>query len=327
MRYRRTLLLSTAVILVLVTAGCMVAQTGNTTDNSSTVTPQTVVPASTTAAGAAGTSCSSGMIACSDGYCHDTTSDHNACGGCGNVCPTGDICKSSVCVVPATQGTTTSATVAQTATTAGSSTVGTSCPSGTTACSDGYCHDTTSDHNACGGCGNVCPTGDICSSSVCVAPATQGTTTSATTAPTVTATTAPAVTTTVATVQTLSKIQGLVLVTVAATPGDVGGGCTSLPTPYSLTSISPASGPVAGGTAVTISGTGFQNAVMSVYFGNTKIMTLSNSMDGTTIWVTSPKASSAGTVDIRVVGGSGILGDSNSCATSVTSADRFTYTA
>ena len=260
MRYLRTFLLSTAVILVLVTAGCMVAQTGNTTDNSSTVTPQTVVPASTTAAGAAGTSCSSGMIACSDGYCHDTTSDHDACGGCGN----------------------------------------------------------------------VCPAADICSSSVCLAPATQGTTTSATTAPTVTTTTVPAVTTTVATIQTLSKISGLIIVTVAPTPGEVGDGCSYLPAnqPYSLTSISPTSGAVAGGTTVTITGTGFQNAVMSVYFGNTKIRGFSNSNDGTTIWVTSPKASSAGTVDVRVVGvGAGILGDSSSCATSVTSADRFTYTA
>ena len=319
MRYLHTLFLSTAVIIVLVTAGCMVPQTGNTANNSSMMTPQTVVPASTTAgSGAPGTSCSSGMVACSDGYCHDTTSDHNACGGCGNVCPTGDICSSSVCVVPATQGTTTAATVVQTATTTGSGSTGTSCPSGTTACSDGYCHDTTSDHNACGGCGNVCPIGDICSSSVCVAPATQGTTSSATTAPTVTATT----------VQTLNKIYVVrTLVIVTPTPGDVGGVCSSLPHPYSLTSISSESGPLSGGTAVTISGTGFQNAVMSVYFGSTKISSFSSSGDGTTIWITSPKASSAGTVDIRVVGGSGILGDSNSCATSVTSADQFTYTA
>ena len=307
------LLLSAAVVLMLVTAGCIVVQ-GNTANNSSAATPQAAVPAST----AAGTGCPAGATACSDGYCHDTTSDHDACGGCGNVCPAGDVCRSSACVAAVT-------TAVPASTTAVSGTTGAGCPSGTTACSDGYCHDTTSDHDACGGCGNVCPAGDVCSSSVCVALVTQGTTTAATTAPAVTT----ATTTTATATQTLvaSKLKNLNIVTVATTAGDTGGGCTSLLEPYSLTSISPASGPVSGGTEVTITGSGFQNAVMAVYFGSTRVTSLSNSGDGTKIWVTSPKASAAGTVDIRVVGASGYLGDSNACATSVTSADRFTYTA
>ena len=323
MRLLCTLLLSAAVILVLVAAGCTGVQTGTTTGNSSTTTPQAVAP-TPAGSGTAGTGCPAGTTSCSDGYCHDTTSDHGACGGCGNVCPTGDICSSSVCVVPAT-------TANPSSTPAGSGTTGTGCPSGTTACSDGHCHDTKTDHDACGGCGNVCPAGDICSSSVCVVPATQGTTTSATTAPTVTAAATTAATTTttvVTTTQTISvsKLKTIGLITVV-TPGDTGGGCSSLLEPYSLTSISPKSGPVSGGTAITITGSGFQNAVMSIYFGSTKVSGFSNSNDGTTIWVTSPKASAAGTVDIRVVGASGILGDANACATSVTSADQFTYTA
>ena len=321
MRYLRTLLLSAAVILVLVTAGCIVVQTGNTANTSSTVTPQAVVSVSTTAAsGTAGTGCPAGTTACSDGYCHDTTSDHDACGGCGNVCPAGAVCRSSACVVPA------ATTAAPVSTTTASGTVSTGCPTGMTACSDGYCHDTTSDHDACGGCGNACPAGDVCSSSVCVAPVTQGTTTAATTAPAVTTATTTA---TATTTQTLvaSKLKNLGIATVTPTPGDTGGGCASLLEPYSLTSISPSSGPVSGGTEITITGSGLQNAVMAVYFGNTRVASLSSSMDGTKIWVTSPKASAAGTVDIRVVGASGYLGDSDACATSITSADRFTYTA
>lgn len=205
-----------------------------------------------------------------------------------------------------------------------SGTAGTGCPAGMMPCSDGYCHDTTSDHDACGGCGNVCPAGDVCSSSVCAAPVTQGTTTAATTSPAVTT-----ATTTATATQTLvaSKLKGISIVTVATTPGDTGGGCASLLEPYSLTSISPVYGPVSGGTEITITGSGFQNAVMAVYFGNTRVTSLSNSGDGTKIWVTSPKASAAGMVDIRVVGASGYLGDSGACATSFTTADRFTYTA
>ncbi|MBA4371352.1 MAG: hypothetical protein C0402_00650 [Thermodesulfovibrio sp.] len=86
--------------------------------------------------------------------------------------------------------------------------------------------------------------------------------------------------------------------------------------PPTVTSISPTSGPVVGGTAVTITGTSFTGAT-AVMFGGAAAtgVTVVNS---TTITATSP-AGSAGTVDVTVTTPSG---------TSVTSsADQFTYAA
>jgi hypothetical protein len=87
---------------------------------------------------------------------------------------------------------------------------------------------------------------------------------------------------------------------------------TYLPVP-TITSISPTSGPVAGGTNVTITGTGFTE-VSKVLFGPTvSIFTVNSS---TQITVISPP-SSAGTVDVTVTtpGGTSAIG----------TADRFTY--
>ncbi|MDR7224981.1 IPT/TIG domain-containing protein [Aminobacter aminovorans] len=86
--------------------------------------------------------------------------------------------------------------------------------------------------------------------------------------------------------------------------------------PPAVTAVSPTSGPTAGGTVVTLTGTGFTNAT-DVYFGATAATTFFDNSD-TQITATSP-AGSAGTVDItvRTVGG-----------TSATSAaDQFTYVA
>jgi hypothetical protein len=82
-----------------------------------------------------------------------------------------------------------------------------------------------------------------------------------------------------------------------------------------VTAVSPAFGPAAGGTSVTISGTGLLG-VMSVKFGGTAASTFTINSDSS-ITATAP-AQSAGTVDVTV----STLGG----GTSATSAnDRFTY--
>ena len=64
-----------------------------------------------------------------------------------------------------------------------------------------------------------------------------------------------------------------------------------------VTGVSPASGPVAGGTSVTITGTNLQNAT-AVYFGGLPGTIVSDS--GTTVVAIDPAAAAAGTVDITV---------------------------
>jgi len=87
---------------------------------------------------------------------------------------------------------------------------------------------------------------------------------------------------------------------------------TTLPGP-TVTSISPNSGPAAGGTSVTITGTNF-TSTSTVKFGATSATVTVNS--ATQITASSP-AGSAGTVDVTVTVGS------NTSATS--SNDKFTY--
>jgi IPT/TIG domain-containing protein len=82
-----------------------------------------------------------------------------------------------------------------------------------------------------------------------------------------------------------------------------------------VSSLSPASGPVAGGTLVTISGIGLTGAT-GVKFG-TAAATLANVISDGEIRAVAP-AAAAGTVDVTVTGPTG---------TSTTSADtKFTYT-
>ena len=83
-----------------------------------------------------------------------------------------------------------------------------------------------------------------------------------------------------------------------------------------VTGVSPAAGPLAGGTTVTISGSGFSNSD-DVYFGNIQVVGNVNAA-GTQITATSPRGS-AGPVDVTVVGAGG--------ASAITSADKFTYVA
>ena len=85
-----------------------------------------------------------------------------------------------------------------------------------------------------------------------------------------------------------------------------------------VTGISTTAGPLAGGTAVTITGTGFSDAT-AVDFGSGHPATNLDVVSATEITVKSPAESTAGTVDVTVTGPGG---------TSVTSsADQFSYVA
>lgn len=81
-----------------------------------------------------------------------------------------------------------------------------------------------------------------------------------------------------------------------------------------VTSISPTSGPIAGGTVVTITGTGFTGATSVTFGGTPAVFTFVNA---TTITATSP-AHAAGTVDVLVTTPAGTSAN--------TTADNFTYT-
>lgn len=84
-------------------------------------------------------------------------------------------------------------------------------------------------------------------------------------------------------------------------------------TPPTITSITPKSGPVAGGTTVTIAGTNFQSG-LTVTFGG--VVATINSVTATSIGVTSPAASAAGPVNVVVT---------NPSSSSATLANGFTY--
>ncbi|MDO9324635.1 MAG: IPT/TIG domain-containing protein [Methanoregula sp.] len=81
-----------------------------------------------------------------------------------------------------------------------------------------------------------------------------------------------------------------------------------------ITSLSPASGPPAGGTVVTITGTGFTPASTVSFGGTSPTVTFDTA---TQIRVTSPAMAGGGTVDVRVT--------TNGVTSSIVVADRFTY--
>ena len=85
--------------------------------------------------------------------------------------------------------------------------------------------------------------------------------------------------------------------------------------PPTVTNVNPTSGPQAGGTPVTVTGTGFVSGSTSVHFGSTAGTSVSVT-NSTTLTVNSP--SGTGTVDVTVTTANG---------TSATGAsDKFTYT-
>jgi hypothetical protein len=89
---------------------------------------------------------------------------------------------------------------------------------------------------------------------------------------------------------------------------------TYLPAP-TVSSVSPASGPVTGGTSVTVSGTGFASGA-TVDFG-TVAATAVDVLSSTSLTATSPAGTEA--VDVKVTTGGG--------TSSASAADQFTYLA
>jgi len=89
---------------------------------------------------------------------------------------------------------------------------------------------------------------------------------------------------------------------------------TAAPVAPTVTGVSPSSGSTAGGTSVTITGTGFTGAT-AVDFGTTAA-TSETVNSATSITAVSP-AESAGTVDVTVTGPGG--------TSATSSADQFTY--
>jgi len=90
--------------------------------------------------------------------------------------------------------------------------------------------------------------------------------------------------------------------------------------PPTVTNVSPAEGPTAGGTSVTITGTNL-NTVSAVRFGATSVLRKNiDVVSPTSIVVTSPSASKPGTVDVTVsaAGGTSAINDPG---------DNFTYLA
>ncbi len=99
---------------------------------------------------------------------------------------------------------------------------------------------------------------------------------------------------------------------IADTPFSV---LVTLPSPPTVTGVSPNSGPAAAGTVVTISGTNFTGATAVRFGGSAASFTVNSA---TSITATAPSGS-AGTVDVTVTSANG--------TSAATSADHFTYVA
>jgi YVTN family beta-propeller protein len=88
---------------------------------------------------------------------------------------------------------------------------------------------------------------------------------------------------------------------------------TFIPT---VTGVSPSSGPQAGGTSVTLTGTGLAGAT-KVSFGSTDVTSFTESGNGDSIDVDAPAANAPGTVSVTVTGPAG--------TSPVTASDAYTY--
>ena len=195
-------LLCIVVIFIMMTAGCSSFQntspspfiTGQETTPATPVT-SAAAPAATSPPGAAGTQ--------APGTCSvDVSSDAANCGGCGNACPVNALCQAGQCYCRTGY----TADNNQCVVAAAGTTTDNGCPAGMSPCPDGYCYELASSDTNCGICGNVCPTGMVCSASTCMNAPTE-----TTTAPTTPATTV--VTTGTTTSTTTSSVGiGLTLV-------------------------------------------------------------------------------------------------------------------
>jgi hypothetical protein len=112
-------------------------------------------------------SCPSGFGACQGGRCTDLQNDPQNCGACGNACPSGQGCAQGACA-PRCGG----------LSAAGCG--GSAGPGGTITCSSpcsacgSTCAALQEDPQNCGACGNVCPSGQVCTNGACGPPCPSG---------------------------------------------------------------------------------------------------------------------------------------------------------
>jgi prepilin-type processing-associated H-X9-DG protein len=118
---------------------------------------------------------------------------------------------------------------------------------------------------------------------------------------------------TVVTASTSASVTGTVQVTCGSSSATWAGFSY---TGGAVGSINPGSGPITGGTTVTITGTGFTGAT-AVSFGSTPATSFSVNSAGTQITAVSPAVSGAGPVNISVTSGG--------VGSSFTTADQFTF--
>ncbi len=122
-----------------------------------------------------------------------------------------------------------------------------------------------------------------------------------------TTTTVKATTTTVAGATTTVGAPSTTAAAGATTTTSVGGAVTTTPTPstvvagpYRVDSMTPRTGPTAGGTAITISGAFPTSVPVYVWFGPSAVAPAVVSGSGSTLTLTSPQVLTAGVVDITV---------------------------
>ncbi len=131
--------------------------------------------------------CGQGETHCGPGIgCVDMRTNASHCNGCGNACPSGQVCVAGACQCPE-PGSTFCPDVGCVNTTSNASHCsgcGVGCPSGeicvnsacqceaagTTFCENAGCVDTTSNHENCGVCGNPCGPEQSCVDSGCTCP-------------------------------------------------------------------------------------------------------------------------------------------------------------
>jgi len=134
-------------VSVLVFSGC-----GDDDENGGSMDMLSDAGTDTASDIAAGCLCAVGETCCATAtapMCVDLDESTAHCGACNNACPTGAVCRSGRCATTSTCD----------------------CGAGETCCPDGLggevCVDTQSAPGHCGSCGNVCPTGVVCSGGTC----------------------------------------------------------------------------------------------------------------------------------------------------------------
>lgn len=189
------LFLCAAIILFMISAGCIQSSGPSPLVTEAATPVPTPMPSAPADAGTMPPAAGGTQPA---GTCNaDIMNDAANCGGCGYACPANALCQQGQCYCM--EGYTVENNGCVPATTGGTVT-GSGCPEGMSPCPDGYCYELAYDASNCGICGNQCPAGMICSASMCTNVPTESTTAVPTT------TGSAAVTTTVTSTGTFGPI-------------------------------------------------------------------------------------------------------------------------